>query len=80
MDDERSEVIREFYQTYRPLQKKYNLRMHSHSSIYGDNLIEIWEHSTHGTGSRICMVREENEVACYKRAAEELKNYENVYR
>ena len=29
-DEEYSRVIHEFYQTYRPLQKRYNLRLHSH--------------------------------------------------
>lgn len=28
-DEEYSRVIHEFYQTYRPLQKRYNLRLHS---------------------------------------------------
>lgn len=65
-----------FYQTYRPLQKRYNLRLHSHFDVYGNDYIEIWEYKGDVRGSRICMVKEEGEVACYRRAIEELKNYE----
>lgn len=71
-----SRVIHEFYQTYRPLQKRYNLRLHSHFDVYGNDYIEIWEYKGDVRGSRICMVKEEGEVACYRRAIEELKNYE----
>lgn len=63
-------------QRYRPLQKRYNLRLHSHFDVYGNDYIEIWEYKGDVRGSRICMVKEEGEVACYRRAIEELKNYE----
>ena len=45
MEDEYKEIVRKFYEIYRPLQKKYNLRYHMHFSIYEseDDLIEIWE-------------------------------------
>lgn len=76
-DEERSRLIHEFYQTYRPLQKRYNLRLHSHFDVYGNDYIEIWEYKGDVRGSRICMVKEEGEVACYRRAIEELKNYES---
>lgn len=75
-DEEYSRVIHEFYQTYRPLQKRYNLRLHRHFDVYGNDYIEIWEYKGDVRGSRICMVKEEGEVACYRRAIEELKNYE----
>lgn len=75
-DEEYSRVIHEFYQTYRPLQKRYNLRLHSHFDVYGNDYIEIWEYKGDVRGSRICMVKKEGEVACYRRAIEELKNYE----
>ena len=42
-DEEYREVIRRFYEVYRPLQKRHNLRLHSHFSIYDDGFIEIWE-------------------------------------
>lgn len=46
-DDERRALIQEFYQIYRPLQKKRDLRLHSHFSIYpnDDDFIEIWEYA-----------------------------------
>ena len=37
-DEEYREVIRRFYEVYRPLQKRHNLRLHSHFSIYDDGL------------------------------------------
>lgn len=76
-DEEYSSLIHEFYQTYRPLQKRYSLRLHSHFDVYGNNFIEIWEYSGDIRGKRICMAKEEDEATCYKRAIEELKNYEN---
>ena len=33
MEDEYKEIVRKFYEIYRPLQKKYNLRYHMHFSI-----------------------------------------------
>ena len=33
-DGEYREVIKRFYEVYRPLQKRHNLRLHSHFSIY----------------------------------------------
>lgn len=42
-DSERRALIHEFYQIYRPLQKKRDLRLHSHFSIFpnDDDFIEI---------------------------------------
>ena len=45
----------------------------SHFDAYGNDYIEIWEYKGDVRGSRICMVKEEGEVACYRRAIEELK-------
>lgn len=75
--EEHSRAIHEFYQIYRPLQKRYNLRQHSHFDIYGNNYIEVWEYKGDVRGSRIVMAKEEDEAACYRRAIEELKSYEN---
>lgn len=36
----------------------------------------IKKHGEAGVDNGICMVKEEGEVACYRRAIEELKNYE----
>lgn len=67
-DEEYREVIRRFYEVYRPLQKRHNLRLHSHFSIYDDGLIEQ-------RSKRVCKVKEENDIDCYKRAIEALERY-----
>lgn len=74
-EKERRELIHEYYQIYRQLQKRHGLREHSHFDIYGNNLLEIWEYVGEKRGKCVCKVKEENEAACYKRAIEELKNY-----
>lgn len=71
------EAHRRFYDTYRPIQKRYGLRMHSHFSVNGDGLIEIWEYRGEVRGKRIVWVKEETDTKCYKRAAEELESYKN---
>ena len=77
MEDEYKEIVRKFYEIYRPLQKKYNLRDHMHFSIYEseDDLIEIWEYSGETRGKCIVRAKETEEIDCYKRAIDELKNY-----
>lgn len=75
MEEERRELIKKFYRIYRPLQKKYNLRMHSHFSIYDDGRIKIWEYTGEVQGRCICTVKEREEINCYKRAIEELESY-----
>ena len=76
MVDERSEVIQQFYRTYGRLQKRYSLRMHSRFSIYDDGLIEIYEYKGDTRTRAICKIKEEDEVECYKKAIQELKNFE----
>lgn len=77
MEDEYKEIVRKFYEIYRPLQKKYNLRYHMHFSIYEseDDLIEIWEYSGETRGKCIVRAKETEKIDCYKRAIDELKNY-----
>jgi hypothetical protein len=76
-DRERSEAIHNFYEIYKPLSKRYNLRMNSHFSIYqrDQDYIEIYEYSGDTRGARICLVKEDEEIDCYRKAAEEMKNY-----
>lgn len=74
-DEERSALINKFYQIYRPIQKSQGLRYHMNFDIYGNNLIEIWEYVGERRGRCICKVKEETEVACYKRAIEILISY-----
>lgn len=75
MEDEYTEVVREFYAIYRPLQKKYNLRDHMHFDIYKDGLIEIWEYEGETRKKCISIAREEKDIDCYKRAIDDLKYY-----
>jgi len=69
-------ITKKFYQIYRRLQKRYSLRMHSRFSIYDDGLIEIWEYKGDTRARTICKVKEEDEVECYRKAIQELKNFE----
>lgn len=78
MDDERIKAIAEFEHIYRRLQKKYNLLMHSCFRISGDNFIEIHEYNKNIKGGCICVVRDSDEVTCYKKAAETLRGYEMI--
>ena len=77
MEDEHKEIVRKFYEIYRPLQKRYNLRSHMHFSIYEreDDLIEVWEYEGETCGKCIVRAKETEEIDCYKRAIDELKNY-----
>ena len=77
MEDEYKEIVRKFYEIYRPLQKKYNLRYHMHFSIYEseDDLIEIWEYNGETRGKCIVREKEKEIIDCYKRAIDDLKNY-----
>ncbi len=73
MEDEYSGLIEAFYEIYRPLQKKHNLRLHEHFDIYDDGLIEIWKHEKEDKRTYICRVKEESPAECYRKAIEELK-------
>ena len=48
-----------------------------HFSIYEseDDLIEIWEYKGETRGKCIVRAKETEEIDCYKRAIDELKNY-----
>lgn len=75
-DQERRQVIRQFYEIYRRVQRRYSFRMHSRFSIYDDGIIEIYECAGDKRVRTICKVKEEREVECYKRAIDTLKNYD----
>lgn len=36
-------AVRQFYDIYRPIARKYGLRMSSHTSIYDDGWIKIYK-------------------------------------
>lgn len=75
MEDEYKAITKEFYEIYRPLQKKYNLRSHMSFSIYKDGLIEIWEYNGEIQGQCICRVSEKESIDCYKMACVYLEDY-----
>lgn len=77
MEDEYRQIVGEFYSIYRPLQRRHNLRLHSHFSIYpnSDDFIEIWEYEGGQRKKCVCKVREETDIECYKRAIEALQSY-----
>ena len=75
MEDEYREIVSKFYEIYRPLQKKYNLRLHVHFDIYDDGLIEIWEYQGEIKGRCILHVKETEEIDCYKKSIQELEYY-----
>lgn len=74
-EEQRRAVIKEFYQLYRPLQKRYNLRLHSHFSIYGGDFIKIWQYKGEERVKLFCKAEEDSEIECYKRVIEELKSH-----
>ena len=51
--------------------------MHSHFSIFDDDTIKIWEYHGETRGDCICNVKEETDVACLRRATQELLAYSN---
>lgn len=75
MEDEYREIVRKFYEIYRPLQKKHNLRYHMHFDLYDDGLIEIWEYEGETKKKCISIAREEKDIDCYKRAIDDLEHY-----
>ena len=74
-EEEYRAIVRKFYEIYRPLQKRNNLRLHSRFSIYEDGVIEIWEYIGEQRSRCVCKAKEEDEIECYKRAIEALESY-----
>lgn len=61
------EAINEFYRVYRPLKEKYKWKMHMHSDISGETLIEIRER-----GETVCTVKEKGMEKCYRAATQDI--------
>lgn len=64
-------AVRQFYEIYRPIARKYGLRMSSHFSIYDDNWIKIFK-GEDTDRKQIIKSEEENDADCYNRATEAL--------
>lgn len=72
--DEYAAVVRKFYEVYRPIGRRYNLRVHSRFSMNRPGFIKIYQ----GDGpdrKQIIKVEEDDDVACYKRAIDELESW-----
>lgn len=62
-------AVRQFYDIYRPIARKYGLRMSSRTSIYDDGWIKIYK----GEGAdrqQIIKIEEANDTDLYDRARE----------
>ena len=67
--DEYAEAARRFYEAYRPIARRYNLRLHSRFSLYDDSIIKIYQGE--GQGKKlITKVEEKDEVLCYRKATD----------
>ena len=73
-----TEAVRDFYRVYRPIQKKYNLRMHSHESLTDDAEIEIWQYAGETKGRLVCNATEESATECYRKITEQLIRYDEM--
>jgi hypothetical protein len=66
----------QLYDIYRPIARKYGLRMSSHTSIYDDGWIKIYK----GEGTdrqQIIKIEEANDTDLYDRAREAVISWEN---
>lgn len=64
------------YDIYRPIARRYGLRMSSHTSIYDDGWIKIYK----GEGAdrqQIIKIEEANDTDLYDRAREAVISWEN---
>lgn len=43
MEEDYGKEVREFYNVYLPLQRRYNLQMYAHFSIWEDGWIKIYK-------------------------------------
>lgn len=74
--NEYAAAVRQFYDIYRPIARKYGLRMSSHTSIYDDGWIKIFK----GEGAdrqQVIKVEEENDIDLYNRATEAVVSWAN---
>lgn len=73
--DEYAEAVRRFYEVYRPIARRHNLRLHSKFSLYDDGFIKIFQ----GEGQdkkQIIKVEEKDDALCYRRAMDAVIRWE----
>lgn len=78
-EQEFQKAVYEFYEIYRELQMRMELRMASHISLYGDNYMEIWRYEQGAKERLLLRVRTEKgeddaDIECYRKAAGHLRD------
>lgn len=69
-------AVRRFYEAYRPIAKRYGLKMYSHTSIHDDGWIKIFK----GEGEnrqQVIKVEKADDADLYNRAAEAVISWAN---
>ena len=69
--DEYAEAVRRFCEIYRPVARRYNLRLHSKFSLYDDGFIKIYQDK-----KQIIKVEGEDSTLCYRKATEAVISWE----
>lgn len=75
MEEDYGKEVREFYNVYLPLQRRYNLQMYAHFSIWEDGWIKICK-KTGRQQKLIIKTESESDAACYRMAREQLNSWE----
>lgn len=69
-------AVRQFYDIYRPIARRYGLRMSSRTLIYDDGWIRIYKGE--GTDRQLIVkIEEENDTDLYDRATEAVISWVN---
>ena len=73
--NEYAEAARKFYEAYRPIARRYNLRLHSRFSLYDDGIIKIYQGE--GADKRLIVkVEEKDSALCYMKAMDAVVRWE----
>ncbi len=72
-------AMRAFYRKYNEMRRYYNLRLRCISGINRETTIKVYKEALNGR-TLVLDVQEADETTCYKRALEELENYEMIIR
>lgn len=75
MEEDYGKEVREFYNVYLPLQRRYNLQMYAHFSIWEDGWIKICK-KTGRQQKLIIKTESESDTAYYRMAREQLNSWE----
>lgn len=75
MQEEYEKEIKEFYDIFLPLKRRYDLQMRSHFSIWEEGWIKIYQRSGRQQ-NLIIKAESESDAACYRMAREQLRSWE----